>query len=87
MTTYNISVTGAWTKVADAADENVLVTWENPVMLEVATTSADTAPTVVGHRLTRDSGITRKALSDGYIWLKVVPGYGAANSATVIVDK
>ena len=87
MTTYNISVTEAWTKVADAADENVLVTWENPVMLEVATTAADAEPTVVGHRLTRDSGITRKALSEGYIWLKVVPGYGAASSATVIVDK
>lgn len=87
MTTYNIAVTGAWTKVADAADENVLVTWENPVMLEVATTSADAAPTVVGHRLTKESAITRRALSDGYIWLKVVPGYGASDTATVIVDK
>jgi len=87
MTTYNISVAGAWTKVADAADENVLVTWESPVMLEVATTATNVAPTVIGHRLTRDSGITRKALSEGYIWLKVVPGYGAADSATVIVDK
>ena len=41
MATVNITVTSAWTKLADTADEHVFVTAAGPAVLEVATTAAD----------------------------------------------
>ena len=84
MPTSNIAVTTTWTKLADTTNDSVLVTWEPPVILEVATTATDTAPTVTGHRLNNEQAITRTALGTGYIWAKTVPGSFASSVLTVV---
>lgn len=84
MATYNITVTSAWTKVAETNNDSVLVTWDSPTVLEVATTTADAAPTVAGHRLSNDQAITRAALGSGYVWVKTVPGTYSATVLAVV---
>lgn len=84
MATYNITVTSAWTKVADTTNDSVLVTWDSPTVFEVATTTADTAPTVAGHRLNNDQAITRSSLGPGHIWAKTAPGAITSNVKTVV---
>jgi hypothetical protein len=80
MATSNINITNAWTKIADASNAELLVTWNAPVWIEVATTVADSAPVVSGHRLAPESAITRTIIGAGYVWAKVV---ASANSAAM----
>lgn len=72
MPTTNVKVTSAWTKLASSGDSNLLVTWEDPTPLEVATTSADVAPAVKGHRLSREDAVTRSVIGPGYVWARLL---------------
>jgi hypothetical protein len=70
MPTANVNASTNWTKVADASNTELLITWSAPGTIEVATTAADSAPTVNGHRLTRESAITRAAIGAGFVWVR-----------------
>lgn len=86
MATSNIAVTAAWTKLADATSADFLATWDVPVTMEVATTAADSAPTVIGHKIPPGYAVTRTAIGPGYIWAKLNAGSVPA-SVPVIVSK
>lgn len=86
MTTVNTAITTAWTKIADASDTELLVSWQDPVVVEVATTAADAAPTVFGHRLSREDALTRGVLGSGFVWAKLIPGSIPAG-ITLVVSK
>lgn len=74
MPTKNIVVTRAWTAITNTPDGTLLITWEEPSDIEIATTSAATEPTVSGHRFNNEENITRDDLGDGYVWARTVPG-------------
>lgn len=84
MTTVNTAVTSAWTKLADDTDTSFLVTWDEQVSAEFAVTATDTAPTVRGHRLTREMALTRPVLGDGFVWARLVAGSIPATVAMVV---
>ena len=86
MATLNISISDQWTKLADSANSELLVTWNDPVSVEVATTTADTAPTVNGHHLSPDDAVTRAVIGSGYVWARLVSG-SRPNSANLVVTK
>lgn len=85
MSTLNIAITNAWTKLADASATELLVSWADPVTVELATTEADAAPTVVGHRLTRDDAVSRGVLGSGYVWARLIGKVPAG--ANLVVSK
>lgn len=85
MPTSNIKVTSNWVKVAAATDAHLLATWESPCPIEVATTLADTAPTVQGHVVLAGGAITRDILGDGYVWLRLKDEYPA--EVLVVISK
>ena len=84
MPTTNITITTNWVKIADANNGELLATWTAPGTIEVATTTTDTAPTVNGHRLTRESAITRAAVGAGFVWARSL---SAGSTAALIVSK
>ncbi len=86
MPTSNISVTSTWTKIADEADEGFLLTWDSPVTVEVASTSADAQPIIRGHKLRMNEAITREILGAGYVWAKLCSGSFPA-AVSVVVTK
>lgn len=84
MPTTNVSVTTSWTKIANAG-ESFLLSGSDPVEIEVATTSADAAPTVSGHLMDiRYNALMRDVIGAGYVWAKVIK-YGS--SVTLVVTK
>ena len=86
MPTTNVQVTKTWSKIAEASTAELLATWDDRVDLEFATTAADSAPTVRGHRLSRECAITRIVLGAGYVWVRVVPS-GHGDAALLVVSK
>jgi len=86
MTTYNTAVTPTWTKLADSNAGDLLVTWSNSVTVEFATTGADVAPVVSGHKLGPDSAITRSLIGAGFVWARLIAGSKPA-SVTLVVSK
>ena len=86
MPTVNIAITNAWTKIAADTNTDLLVTFDHPVTIAVATTAADTPPTVLGHRLTRESALTRGVLGSGFVWARTVGGAIPA-SIDLVVSK
>lgn len=84
MATSNINISAAWTKIADASNSDLLVTWGTPVSVELATTAADAAPTVQKHRIPPDSAINRGLLGAGYVWAKTVSGAVPAQISLVV---
>lgn len=84
MTTVNTAVTTTWTKLAEDTDTEFLITWDSPVDAEFATTAADSAPTVRGHRLSREMALSRSVLGDGFVWARLVPGAVPASVAMVV---
>lgn len=86
MPTINTPVTTTWTKIAATADAELLATWSTPVGVDLAVTSADVAPTVEGHRLTKEDQITRAAVGAGHVWVKLSPG-SVPTSIKMVVTK
>lgn len=86
MPTINTLITGAWTKIAESSNSDLLVSWENTGVLEVATTTADVAPTVRGHKLDRDSAFTRSLIGPGFVWAKTAAG-AKPSSVLLVVSK
>ena len=86
MATLNTTITSAWTKVAETTDNDFLITMDNVVTIEVATTATDTAPTVKGHRINNEGALVRSVLGGGYVWAKLVAN-SLQTSVTLIVSK
>ena len=72
MPTKNVTVTQAWTNLSSASDGTLLISWQDPSVLEIATTSAMVEPTVIGHRFNTEEEISRSDLGDGYVWARTV---------------
>ena len=86
MPTTNPAITSTWSKIADSSNTELLASWNAPVQVEFATTSADSAPTVHGHRLDQGSCITRSLLGSGYVWARLSKG-AAPSSINLVVSK
>ena len=84
MTTYNTTISSAWTKLADSSNMELLITWDAAIDIEVAVTATNVAPTVLGHSLNRANAITRAVLGTGYVWAR---SKGAVAGVTLIVTK
>jgi hypothetical protein len=84
MPTINTSITTTWTQIAAATDADLLATWNANVAIDIASTASNNAPTVQGHRLTKDDQITRSVMGPGYIWAKVCPGSVPATVVMVV---
>ena len=74
MATKNVSVTQSWTKIAEASDAEVFVSWDVPIILEVATTVDNTAPTVNGHLFPKQEQVNRSKVGSGYVWARTASG-------------
>lgn len=74
MTTKNVSVNQLWTKIATASDAEIFVSWDVPIILEIATTAADTAPTVNGHLFPKQEQVNRSKVGSGYVWARTASG-------------
>lgn len=86
MLTSNVVVGRTWTQVATDSDQELLVTWETPVELEVAVTTTNTAPTVEGHRLSRADAISRGVFPSGYVWARLASS-GPQSDLVLVVSK
>lgn len=86
MTTTNTSITSAWTKVANAADASLLISWLEAVAIEFAATDTDSVPTVPGHMMLREQGLTRAMIGAGFVWARTKPGFPYPNF-TLTVSK
>lgn len=84
MPTSNINITTSWTKVADDTNQELLVSWNEPVSMEVALTSANGAPTVSGHTIAPGSAITRPILGAGFVWMRQIAAGGPATVPVVV---
>lgn len=75
MVTVDVSVSNTWTKLADAADEAVVVSGTDGGVIRLACTDTDTAPTVAGHAvvllLEQNTLLTRDQLGHGYLWARL----------------
>ena len=74
MATKNVSVNQSWTKIAAASDAEIFVSWDVPIILEIATTAADTAPTVNGHLFPKQEQVNRSKVGSGYVWARTASG-------------
>ena len=86
MQVTNVTVTQDWVKIAESSDTAFVVTWDDRVDLEFAPTTANNPPNVRGHRLSRDSGVTRDVFKSGYVWVRVVAS-SHASAAMLVVSK
>jgi len=87
--TQNVTITSDWTKVADAADDPVLVTSNTKAPVEFAVKDTGGDPTVeAGHRLgdmAEGAGVTRLLLGEGDIYARIMGSEPA--SALLVVTK
>ena len=86
MTTANVSISSSWTKVADAADASLLISWLEPIAIEFAATDTDAAPSVPGHMMLREQGLTRAMIGAGFVWARTKPG-SAYPTFTLTISK
>ena len=86
MATSNNPVGRSWMQVASDSNTDLLVTWNDAVELEVATTSTNQEPTVSGHRVTRDDAISRGVIGPGYVWVRLV-GSNPQENVFVVISK
>lgn len=86
MPTTNITITKGWSQIALDSDDYLLVTFHGDATLEFATTSADSEPTVDGHRLSKTDALTRSIIGPGYVWARCV-GSLRPNTAQLVVTK
>lgn len=80
MATYNITIaTSGWTLIASTSDTDFLVTWDVPKLVEFASTELNEVPTVKGHRISRETQVSREIIGAGYVWAKLVNDSSISN--------
>jgi len=88
MTTTNVALTTAWTKLADTGDSPVLISQQGINEVEYATTvSGAPSAALNGHLLKSTEAITRAVLGTGEIYARIVPRHSSPTSANIIVTK
>jgi hypothetical protein len=71
--TSNVTVTSAWTKVADDTDDPVLIQCPVRASWEVAAVATEVAPEVAGHRLIGpNQAVTRDLIGAGFIYCRLL---------------
>jgi hypothetical protein len=77
MATQNVSLTPDWLKVADAADDPVLIQAGANFEYQIAAVSVDGDPTVLGHLLRGPiRGISRSMIGPGHLYARISYGDG-----------
>lgn len=86
MATANKPLTRAWSLAVAAATDRALISMApSGALVEIAVTAADeTAPTVSGHTLDVEKGVTRDLLGEGAIWARVAPSSNLATAVLVV---
>jgi hypothetical protein len=86
MATTNAALTRTWSLAVASAVTRVLISLApSGALVEIAVTGADgTAPTVSGHLLDVEKGVTRDLLGDGAIWARVAPMSSLATAVLVV---
>ena len=91
MPTQNATITAAWSKIADAADDPLLIQSAGLIEYQIATAATETAPSVLGHSLYgAEKAISRDLIGDGHIYARLTGSTanvasGGIDSATLIV--
>jgi hypothetical protein len=95
MPTQNATITSAWSKIADAADDPVTIQAANPnspdlsidqgvIQYELALVDGATAPSVVGLTAYSHKDIpSREALGAGHLYARLI--YSSAGSTSVVL--
>ena len=86
MPTSNITVTSSWTQLAADTNTDLLVTYNENSVIEVAATAINVVPTINGHRLSKDAAMTRAVIGSGFVWARTVAG-SVPSQITAIVSK
>jgi hypothetical protein len=82
MATQNATITSAWSKIADSADDPVLIQATGDIEYQVAAMATETTPAVDGHMIRgSDRGISRDLLGDGHIYARAT----SVTSAVLVV--
>jgi len=83
MATQNATLTSSWSKIADSADNTLLIQASGYIEWQVATMASESAPTVEGHTIGgRDRAVSRDMIGDGHVYARLTAG---GDSATLIV--
>lgn len=88
MATTNPPLSRSWSLVVAAAVDRALITPSAGTvgaLIEIAVTADDvTAPTVSGHLIADDRGVTRDLLGDGAIWARIAPSSHLTSAVLVV---
>ncbi len=68
MQTYNVNVTREWVKVVTGNTGGFLLSFRG--LAEVAITSADAVPSVMGNLFDSSMGLDRLSIGTGYVWAR-----------------
>lgn len=97
MATQNATITTAWLKIADAADDPVSIQAANPasddlateqghIQYQLAAMDAESAPTGIGLTVyTHEQVATRTVLGEGHIYARLTYSSADASSAVIVV--
>ena len=87
--TSTVTLTSAWTKIADDTDAAVLASTGHVAGMEVAVTATDSAPSssLVGHHLKPGDGVVRDVFGEGFYWARVPSGASVFTAVVIAVTK
>jgi len=98
MSTQNATITSAWSKIADSADDPVSIQAANPasddlateqghIQYQLAVMDTEATPTVIGTTVyTHDQLATRLVLGDGHIYARLTYSSAGSSSAVIVVN-
>jgi hypothetical protein len=98
MATQNATITAEWSKIADAADDPVLIQAANPnspdlsidqgvIQYELALVDGASAPTVVGCTVySVEDTPSREALGAGHLYARLIYSSTGSTSAVLVVN-
>lgn len=92
MSTQNATITSAWSKLAETADDQILIQAAHPeysatqghIQYEIAAVDTDTAPNVAGHPIySHQEAINRQVIGEGYLYARLI--YSSQDSASAVL--
>ena len=88
MSTQNATITESWSKIADTADDPLLIQAAHggSIQYEIATVATETAPTVAGHTIYQnEQAMTRSVLGAGHVYARLTYSSASADAGVLIV--
>lgn len=88
MSTQNATITESWSKIADSADDPLLIQAANDgsIQYQIATMATETAPTIAGHTIYQNQqAMTRSVLGDGHVYARLTYSSASAASGVLVV--